>query len=160
MPKSANLDVNFIRALVAKGWSRQQLANRFKVDKSTIKRLLRDKEEKKDVLSFAAKLEALLAEVPDEYCRKELNRTINFIRTHSAMSREDKQLMILSSLETGATELEEIVDDCDFQRSDIAEEIKELLEDLVKEGLVEKRERGGILNSGAGRKYCYVLVKD
>lgn len=159
MPQRVDLDVDFIRALAVKGWTRQQLADRFKVSKVTIKRLLRDRDEKKEVLSFAAKVEALLSEVPDEYCRRELNRMINFLRTHSAMSRDDKQLMILSSLETGATELEEIVDDCDFQRSDITEEIKDLLDDLVKEGLVVKRVRGGRLNSGAAMKYNYVLAE-
>lgn len=138
-----------------KGVSLQGIADRFKVSKNTVKRALGAPKTDPKVLTFAAKLEKLVAEAPDGYCRKELNRTIWFLRTHRAASKDSKYQKIIDSINSGAREVEEIAEDCRFSKLEAAQ----LLGELVEQGKVETRDRGGILNRGRKMKLHYFIKK-
>jgi predicted transcriptional regulator len=147
----AEIDFDFLKRLREKGWSLDRLAARFGVSKSTIQRRLRTNEPDREVLDFARRLQKLLAEVPNEYCRKELQRTIHHMRRCQAISEDQKHEKILHSLATGAREVEEIAEDCGFSKRQTGD----LLEQLIESGAVERRVRGGTLNRGRKMKFHY-----
>lgn len=140
------------------GLSHAQVAIRLGVSKATIKRRWRRIVGGKDpqVLAFARQLEIVRELAPTEYCRIELNRLINDIRTLGAASREAKQSKILESLDSGAREIDEIAGECRLSRN----EAVALLEDMISDGLVIRRSRGGALNRGRRQKFHYVPSAD
>ena len=158
--KRVELDMNVLLKLHdnGNGLSYQQLANRFGTSKATIKRRFKSSQVKPEkdtaVLSFAARLQELLPDVPNGSCKKELMRCIQTMRTRHAISRNEKKQLIVNSLKTGARELEEICEDTGFEKSDSVA----LLEEMATENLIVIRERGGVLNRGRKIKYHYFLI--
>lgn len=134
------------------GLSVQEVADHFKVAKSTIKRLLRPPALDKTVLDFTKRLEGLLSDVPDEYCAREVRRAINLMRTSGAWSEQAKHQKVIDSIRSGARELEEISEDCFYSKV----ETEKLLGELVSERRVEKRAVGASQNSRQ-MKYHYFL---
>lgn len=136
------------------GLSHAQVAIRLGVSKATIKRRWRKIADAKNpaVLAFARQLEAIRETAPTDFCREELSRLINDLRLRHAVSRDVKKQRILEALHTGARELEEIADECRLLRS----EADDLLSELIAEGQVYKRARGGALNRGRRQKFHFV----
>jgi predicted Rossmann fold nucleotide-binding protein DprA/Smf involved in DNA uptake len=94
--------------------------------------------------TFAAKLRKLLAEVPDDYCRKEINRTLSALYANRVASKAARYQKIISSILSGAREVDEIAEDCGFPKQDTLQ----LLDELIAQEKVIRRERGGFLNRG------------
>ena len=152
--KKIELDVELILKLRSKGVSRQAIATRFSVSLATIKRLLKDYVQDPAVLSFARRLEKLVAEAPDEYCRKEVNRAVNFLRTQQAASRNSKFHKITEAIASGAREIESIAEECGFSKR----ETLLLVGELINNDKVERRPRGGRLNGGSKQAFHYYLI--
>lgn len=139
------------------GLSVQALAIRFKVSTSTIKRKLKpdQTDEQKEVSEFTARLAKLIAEVPDGYARRELNRAINKIRQHHSATTESKYQKVIESIRSGAREADEIASDCDF----LIDDCRRLLDELIAAKRIIKQSRGGVLNRGRKTKYHYLLAR-
>lgn len=105
-------------------------------------------------MNFAKRLEEVGRDAPAGYCRDELNRLVNNIRSLHAVSDEEKKKRILHSIETGAREAEEIADDCRFS----LRETTRLIRVLTKEKRIEKKSRGGVMNRGRRMKFNYFLA--
>lgn len=96
-------------------------------------------------LEFAAKLKAMLAEVPDGYCRRELTRSINAIQKHHGRSREQKEKAILAAIADGAATVREIGEETGIP----AERVSIIMQSLEERGLIERRKFKAM--PGAGR---------
>jgi predicted ArsR family transcriptional regulator len=155
MRKKIELDVELLNRLRDKGVSHQGMAMRFGVSKNTIKRALGAPKTDPQVLTFAAKLARLVSEAPDDYCRKELNRAVAFLRSHRAPNKEVRYQKIIDSINSGAREVEEIAEDCSLSKT----ETLELLGELIEQGKVESRDRGGTLNRGRKMKLHYFIKR-
>ena len=132
--------------------------NKFGASRSTIKQRLRElqpKEKDTAIMTFALKLEDLAASVSSNFCRKEVNRLVHFLRTRAALSEEDKKIIILKSFVPADMPKDEaeISEDCGFDKKETAE----LLAKLVEENRLEARTRGGVANRGRKIKYNYFL---
>ena len=148
---TAALPVDLIVKLHAKDWSPIALADRFKVSCETIANLLKRAEPNKPVSDFAAKLEKLRAEVPNDYCRKELEKTVEFLRTYQAASALEKCRRITEAVESGARSVAEISEDAKLYK----EEAELLIAEMVADGRLIKRDQGGIHNRGRKQKFHY-----
>lgn len=139
-----------------KRWSHRRLAIHFRVSESTIRRRLKtDKPERDEkFMQFTNRLVAIAAEAPVGYCQKELLRLVHSLRIRNAMTDSQKKNLVTGSIQSGAREVEEISEDCNFP----IEETERVLELLVVERRVERRERGGVLNRGRRKKYHYTLT--
>lgn len=155
MSAATLLPVDLILKLKEKKWSNKALAQRFNVSVRTICRAMSTHEPDEPTVDFANKLEKLRAEVPNEYCRKELNRTIHYLRTYQASSKSDKCRRITNAIADGARSLSEIAEESNLYKT----EAEELIGEMVAEGKVEKRAPGGIANRGRKLKYQYYLIE-
>lgn len=157
MRKPIDLDDELIVELFDSGVSYQKLALRFGASRRTIQRRISEAKGKKKadpkVLTFAAKLAKLIAEAPDDYCRKELDRTINFLRTHQAANKESKYQKIIASINSWAREIEEIAEDCSFSKA----ETLQLLGEMIEQGKIEARANVGVQTRG--RKKIHYHIK-
>ncbi|HRJ90077.1 MAG TPA: helix-turn-helix domain-containing protein [Pyrinomonadaceae bacterium] len=137
-----------------RGYSHARIAIALGVSKATVKRRWRRIVGGKDpeILEFARQLEIVRASAPTDYCRIELSRLINQIRTCHAASPEVKRTKIFKALLSGAREIEEIAEECRLSRS----EAETHLTVLIEARLVSKRARGGALNRGRRQKFHYV----
>lgn len=152
------IDETLLIELKNKGWSIGRLTNKFGASRSTIKQRLRKlqpKEKSQEIMTFALKLEQLAENVASNFCRKEVNRLVHFLRTRAALSDEDKKLIILKSFVPSDMPKDEveIAEDCGFDKA----ETSELLAKLVEENRLEARTRGGVANRGRKIKYNYFL---
>lgn len=153
------IDEETLLSLRSRGWSVGRLANKFSCSVSTIKKKLKKlqpKEKDEAIMSFAAKLEVLAKDAPTGFCKKELMRQVNFLRTRYAVSRADKKELIVKTFipEDMPRDVEEISEDCGFPISDTLD----LLSELVAENRVEARLRGGVHNRGRKKKHQYFLI--
>ena len=158
MRQKKPIDIEELKELKADGWSYAQLAVRYRVGKSTIKRRFKSEmraNKDAEVMEFAKKLQKLAAETPAGYCRAELMRLVNHIRTYQAMTAEQKRQLVLGSIESGAREVEEIAEDCQFTKSETAQ----ILDEMCELRLVEKRPRGGKLNRGRKMKFHWLISR-
>jgi hypothetical protein len=151
------IDAAELVKLKRSGWSSHRLAQHYKVSKATIKRRLREEMPKdKTYTDFANKLAEIAKDAPAGYCQDELRRLVNNIRTLRMLSEEEKQQRVLHSLATGAREVEEIAEDCNFNR----EETVGVLKHLLTEKKVICKQRGGTLNRGRKMKFHFFPVKE
>lgn len=134
MPKINHFTKETVEGLRAGGLSLQQTADRLGASLSTIKRMLRESVTDTAVLTFTKKLEALIAEVPDEYCAKEVRRTVHAMRRAKFNNNDRKYRLIVKAMATGASELEEIAEDCFIAEK----EAQQLLAEMIDKKLVEK----------------------
>ena len=134
MLKAVHVTKEIIDELRAEGLSLQKVADRLEVSLSTIKRLTRETATDPLVLEFTKKLELLIAEVPDEYCAKEVRRTVHAMRRENINSDDRRYQLIIKAMETGASELEEIAEDCFISEK----EARQLLGEMVEKELIEK----------------------
>lgn len=147
--------MNELLDLRSQGLSSECLAQHFGVSKATVKRRLRKAEPRDpEVVAFANRLAQIAAEAPPGYCRDELNRLINNLRTLRRARAGDRADMVLESIATGAREIEEIAEDCNLTQR----ETFEILEKLLTENRVCKQPRGGIQNRGCKMKFHYLLA--
>jgi len=158
------LDTSLLLALKKKGWSTQRLAIHFEVSPATIKRRLKKKEKRDEkVMSFATLLEKFAREAPDGYCRKEIFRAVNLIRTRHSLTKDQKKRRICESIESGARTIHDIADDFGFQtqkeKAMFGEELIPLLDELVAEQRILKRMQGGKNNSGRKVGYHYLPLE-
>lgn len=161
MPKVIEIDSEEINTLKRRGLSITRISIYFGVSKATIKRKLKKNDPEKnesdrEVLSFAAKLQKLVREVPNDYCRKEMNRLINDFRITQAASSEVKIARILEAVGTGAREIEQIAEEARLSES----ETLRLLDELIEKQRIVKRARGGVLNRGRKTLYHYYPLSD
>lgn len=156
--KKIDIDETQLLPLVGKA-SVQALAIKFKVSKSTMKRRLRELSESKtdkEVIAFSTKLEKLAAEVPNEFCRKEVLRAVNIIRTQHAIPDAKRKERILSFLREYAPiplEPDEIAHAAGLHKS----EVEGLLAEMVEANLIRRSTRGGKANSGRRQKFNYTI---
>lgn len=129
--KRSKINMNELEDLRANGFSRPRLAKHFGVSESTIKRLLQND----PVNQFANQLTFLVDDAPEGYCRNELKRLINDLRTYKTSTLEEKKSKVLTSLKSMACEIEEIADDCNLSEK----EILDLLKDLENEKKIYTR---------------------
>lgn len=107
-------------------------------------------------MSFAVRLAEVGRDAPPGFCRDEVMRLVNNIRTKYAVPDDERKRRVVYSIATGAREVDEIADDCQFSRG----EIERLLKILIDEKVVEKRPRGGTLNRGRKMKFYYFLISN
>jgi transcriptional regulator with XRE-family HTH domain len=161
MSKAADINFEVLTSLRSKGASLETLAIRFRVSRSTIQRKLKTKVAAPEVLSFAAKLQRLVDEAPDGLCRKELLRSIHFIRTRHNVSRDGRKAQIIEAISTGAQTIEDIADDCGLDKEQMIvykEELLEIIDELIAEKRIVRRARGGIHNRGRKQKFIYLMA--
>lgn len=161
MSKNSVLDVTVLIQLKADGMSVQQMANRFQVAPRTIKRKLQKQSAAPEVLSFAAKLEKMIADAPSGLCKKDLQRMIQLLRSPRHVSRDGRKAQVVESLSTGAQTVEDICDDLGLNKEDIAvfrAELVEILDELIVANVVFRQAPGGVGNRGRKIKFKYFLV--
>lgn len=117
--------------LRGQGFSRPKLAKHFGVSERTIQNVLAND----PVNKFANQLTVLVENAPEGYCRNELKRFINDLRTYKTSTNEVKKLRILTSLKSLACEIGEIADDCNLSER----ETLDLLKDLENEKKIYTR---------------------
>lgn len=128
---TVKIDMNELFRLRDLGYSRAKLADHFGVSDRTVQNYLRYD----PVNQFANKLTSLIADAPEGYCRKELQKLINDLRTFKTSTIEEKKAKILKSLKSEACEIEEIAEDCALSET----EVLDLLKDLQNEQRVAVR---------------------
>lgn len=140
--------------------SAQALANKFKVSKATMKRRLRELDGNatdKQVIAFSTKLEKLVADVPNDFCRKELLRAINLIRTRHAIpdsKRKENILNFLREYSPVPLEADEIAHATGLPKK----EVETLLDQMVDENKILRSSRGGTMNRGRRKKFNYTIL--
>lgn len=154
--KYKDVNTKLLLALKSEGKSNEYLARRFSVSKATIKRRLRkakNNQTENQIISFAAKLAKLAAESPDGFCRREVFKLVNSLRTKHALSAEKKSEIILGFLRDGGTifEADEIAAETGLSQSDVIG----LLEGLTEKGLVIKQKQLRAGRRGRTRSFFY-----
>lgn len=114
--------MNELLELRAKGFTRPKLAAYFGVSELTITRKLRED----PTNQFANKLARLVNDAPEGFCRQELKRLINELRTYKTSTIEEKKMKILNSLKSEASEIDEIADDCNLSETETLDLLKDL----------------------------------
>jgi DNA-directed RNA polymerase specialized sigma24 family protein len=160
--KKIDIDIQEMLALKAlpKPWSNQRLANKCGVSKATIKRRLREASENstdKNVIDFSTKLAKFAAEAPDGFCRKELLRAVNIIRTRHAIPDSKRKEIILGYLKEYAPvplEPDEIAHATGLPKK----EVETLLTEMVEAKQVKRGSRGGKQNSGRRTKFHFTVL--
>lgn len=145
--------------LRSEGWTIRALSNHFGVTTRTVSKSLRrlcSAGVDRDARRVLPDLQRLARDVPDGFCRQELCRLIERIRRRAQATPDENRQRILRSLDSGARELEEVSEDCDF---DLAETAR-LLAELIDAKLVTRLPRGGRRNSGRRQKYYYFPTND
>lgn len=153
---TAALPIDLILRLTAKDWTPRDLADRFKVSVEAITKLLESAEPNHPVSAFAAKLEKLKAEVPNDYCRKELEKTVEYLRTYQAASVLEKCRRITCAVKSGARSIAEIAEDAKLHKDEAAQ----LIAEMVESGRLIKRAQGGINNRGRKQKFHYFTLEE
>ena len=135
-----------------------QLARRFSVSTETMKRKFKKINSEKDAENTVDAIDKLLevaADVPVGFCRQQIHSAISQIREHSAkrFTVDQKKSQILKCVEEGEAETRGIVARLGYERS----EIEKLLDELIEEKRLYRRERGSHYNKGRKTKYLYFI---
>lgn len=161
MSNNPVITIALLNELQSKGKSVGAIAQQLKVSERTIYRKLKKHEPDAEVVAFAAKLEKLIAEVPNGLCRKELQRAINTMRTRLNISRDGRKTQIVEAIRTGAQTVEDIAGDLGLTAEELhvyKTDLIEMLDELIAEKSIVKQLRGGVHNRGRKQKYIYLLA--
>lgn len=110
-------------------------------------------ERRKEISDFARKLSELAESAPDGYARRDLNRTLHFLRQRYKTSPEEKKILILKKISEGARARAELISELGFSVRQTDRSLKELIEE--KKIRLEKIH----LHDGGGRpRFEYFLT--
>lgn len=142
MRKRKSIDLIELESLKNSGISNQALARKYKVSPATIKRRRREAAKTAidfDIKDYARKLELLIAEAPNDSCKKLTTKLVNQIRTVVALSPERKKQIILNWMRNNPYPVTaaEIAEGIKF----LTQETARLLEEMVDENLAVRQEQ-------------------
>src|SRR5574343_541619 len=105
-------------------------------------------------LAFAARLRELLAEAPDGYCRRDLNRAIAQMNRRYGWSQEKKEAAVLEAIENGAATLADLIEETGLA----ANLLSPVIQNLEASGKIERRKFK--VTEGAGRPSVIFTIKE
>lgn len=110
-----------------------------------------DKTTRKQGLEFRRKVAGLLDDVPDDYCKRDLNRLLAQLRNRYGLSKEEKKEKIFNSIESGAATVSEIVEETGIDR----QQVEICLRELEQVGKI-RREKMSISRVGRPANYFFL----
>lgn len=139
------------------------LARKFGVSAATIKRRIRQLDKSgtdKTIIAFAAKIANLAKDAPNQYCRKEVWRAVNLLRTKHAIIPAKKKKIIAGYLSdfSGLCEPGDVAVAVGFDASETARLLEEMAEDGIIERITHLR-RGQPGQRGRTKMFLYKIKK-